>query len=165
MLNLDISQLTPVSTMNPRSQYDLRISLKTGKLTLSQSVITRLGLQNHGLTMYAPQEGQIIVSVQNEADSVFFTGREGAKSKTPTFTASALFNALKTTGSEEFNFVVAGENAGVRYFVLEPQGNDSADEQAPSIVDSSYDEPIADVMPESINDSFDVIHDEFALDN
>lgn len=126
----DINALQPVTTMNPRNNYDLRISLKTEKITLSAAAIARLGLANKGMTMYAPMNGEVIVSVQDEENSVFFKGREGAENKTPTFTASALFNALKATGSTQFELNHLQSADGVDYYaVVGMDGNSVTDSE------------------------------------
>jgi hypothetical protein len=119
MFNIDA--LTQVTTMNPRNNFDLRISLKTEKITLSATAITKMGLANRGLTMYVnPSDGQVILSTQAEENSVFFKGKENAESKTPTFTAAALFNELKKTGATTFSIEEVARREDIVYYSVTP---------------------------------------------
>jgi beta-mannanase len=119
---INFDALSPITTMNPRSNYDLRISRKTNKITLSDAVINRLSLEENGLNVYAPQQGKVIVSVQPNEQSSVFSGKANAVNKSRTFKADALFNLLKSAGSDEFNFVEAGSHNGITFYTVEPQG-------------------------------------------
>jgi len=125
----DISALTQVTVMNPRNNYDLRISLKNEKITLSANAVNKMGLTNRGLIMYVSPEGQVILSTQAEEDSVFFKGKEGAETKTNTFTAAALFNELKRLGSETFEVNEVARRDDTVYYEVVPMN------QSVSIVD------------------------------
>lgn len=125
---INFEALAPITTMNPRNSYDLRISRKTGKITLSESLIQRLSLEENGLNVYAPQNNTVIVSVQPNEQSNVFSGKAGASTKSRTFKADALFNLLKSASSEEFRFVSAGTHNGMDFYTVEPMVSDSVDE-------------------------------------
>lgn len=146
---INFAALAPITTMNPRSNYDLRISRKTEKITLSEAVINRLNLEDNGLLVYAPQGDQVVVSVQPNEHSMVFAGRKGGVSKSRTFKADALYNMLKDANSDEFMFVEQGTHNGVMFYTLEPQGEStSTEEENVSISDDVQEEPQADIQHE-----------------
>jgi hypothetical protein len=136
---INFEALSPITTMNPRSNYDLRISRKTSKITLSDALINRLSLEDNGLNVYAPQQGKVIVSVQPNEQSSVFSGKANAVNKSRTFKADALFNLLSTSGYEEFNLVEAGQHNGMTFYTVEPVG-----------------EPVLSVAPVEIEEEFTI---------
>jgi hypothetical protein len=134
---INFDALSPITTMNPRSSYDLRISRKTSKITLSDSLVNRLSLEDNGLNVYAPQQGKVIVSVQPNEKSSVFSGKANAVTKSRTFKADALFNLLSPTGYDEFNLVEAGEHNGMRFFTVDPIG-EAVVSEAPVEVEDEF---------------------------
>ena len=137
--------------MNPRSNYDLRISTKTQKITLSDAVISRLSLEDNGLNVYAPQNGQVVVSVQPNEQSGLFSGKANAVTKSRTFKADALYNLLIASGSEEFKFIEAGTHNGMEFYTLEPQNVSTT---APMEMD---DEDTMEDEETVVEDSFSIV--------
>lgn len=124
-MNLDFSKLVPIATPNPRAEYDLRISKKTGKLTVGENAVVRFGLEKKGLLAYPVQNGDIIVSVQEEQYSNMLVSRKEGAQKSRSFTGSVLFDQLSATGFETFRFESVGQHEGRQYLRVVPMGEAS----------------------------------------
>jgi hypothetical protein len=134
---INFDALSPITTMNPRSNYDLRISRKTNKITLSDALVNRLSLEDNGLNVYAPQQGKVIVSVQPNEQSSVFSGKANAVTKSRTFKADALYNLLSNSTVDEFNFVEAGAHNGMTFYTVEAIG-ESVVSEAPMELEEEF---------------------------
>lgn len=99
---MNINDLIPVTKSNVRStkeRYDLSYSAKSDRFSLSEAVISKLGLENKGLTvMVHPVTKQVFLAVVEEEDAVFFKGRKGTENKTPSFKNQMLRKHLDENG-------------------------------------------------------------------
>lgn len=137
----NFSELVGIDTSNSRTSYDLRYSSKTGKFTLSSSIMTDLDLNNNGLRLWSwPNKSAVLLSVQAPERSKFLKGREGSTSKGRTFTNDELVSLLNL-GSEdvEFRLVEAGEHDNRTFYEIQVMTDDDNENTTTSIISDSTD--------------------------
>lgn len=128
---LDLSQMTTITTVNPRGsgdRYDLRYSDATNKFMLSEKAFLRLNIANQSVTMHVHPAGHVLLSLHEigYANASFFTGRNGSNTGRE-FTARRLREELNNAGlkgQNMFAITPAGTHGGAPVFLVKPWGDE-----------------------------------------
>lgn len=136
---MDFNNLTPVTkSVKVTQKFDLRFT--GGKFLMGDKFYSKHNMNNNGLTLYV-HDDQVLLSVQSNEDSVFFTGKANSEVKGKRFAYGFLEDALQDQGmlngedSVDFKLELAGTNdEGVNFFVVTPvtQNTEAAVENSQS---------------------------------
>ena len=118
---INFENLTPVTNINTRVDYDMRYSTKTGKFNLSQKVYDKYNLAENGFNLVRDDKTLIFHVVPNEQATVHSGRKDKVKGKT--FTAASIVNILGLTEDTEFD-LVEHNHEGETYLVLSPKENE-----------------------------------------
>lgn len=137
---LDFNSLAPIETPNPRANYDIAISKKTGRITVSETALTNFNLTSRGFNIYPQQEIGVVVSAQDEQYSSVFVSRKAGSKKSRSFTAKVLFDQLLQTGCTKFTMQSKQTTAdGREFFLLVPMEGSDADVDVDDTADTDVD--------------------------
>ena len=107
---------TLINKVNPRANYDLRYSAKTGKFNMSKSFFDRHDIQNNGFNILRDGNAVALQLVPND-EAALHAGRKGAENKGLSFTCKAMENILNL--KEDVIFEVEKElHDGKTFFIL-----------------------------------------------
>lgn len=125
---MDLNNLTSVTKSSVKSQnFDLRYTKSSSRFQISDSMYAKLGMNSNGLQLHTTPNGEVVVSVQPNEDSVFYKGKEGDADKATTFAYSILEATLRDldmiSDDKHTNFTLdkVGEKDGRTYYQVLPR--------------------------------------------
>lgn len=137
----DLDNLTPVTKSVKVSQdFDLKYSGAGQRITIGDNFYANNNMNNNGFILYV-QNNNILLSVQPNKESVFYTGKTNSEVKGKLFSYGFLADALVDTGvtpdtaqDVKLKAIQVGEKDGKTFFHLVPlnQAEPATKKVAPS---------------------------------